>query len=637
MGRDQVRGQLTKAETAMREHLAKAETKFAVQASNVEAAVHAQLAGLDSAISMQGKKHTTLEHRIAELEGTQGKKYVTMEDQLASLAENHLTLDEFREFCDGIKLAMHNKTQEVAKNTQAQLKDVEAWMREQGTRADNLESGLRKMESNITRTVSGVKETAESMQADLNKLRNYIKTETSLAKTVADMRENSDGIQAQVTRLQNTLKQQGVRVNDVDVILADLQEKVGRLDFKERTAVTKERLADLNAQTPPEVSRRAIELEHEDLGAHRLGLASLGHVAAQAHPDPEAGAIQQARKAQNESIQNMENTLRSIRQKLEDVQDNHLTIDEFGEFATGMAGAHERVWKRFEDMILDIQQTLANNARTTRGKDDAALIANMQQAEAMITDFFEQVSAVRMAMSPGLDAQSERAFQSMQAQVAQIERSNEIHASSITGIQSQLTRISELVMARRSSANSIDRNISIGTHVPHERLVELETAMKGLLSAEEFREFKYSIENAISAVAESARTMQTRLDVFDSPFKQSFQIRSKVSIEAAMKEVALVMADVQTRVSKIDGTTPKVVADRRDAVMDSKVDVSRVLRIENVVEDLSGRLEQKADLARVERGEVSLNGVQTKLSSVEEVVGELADAMTAYLELPRQS
>merc|ERR1712232_307787 len=147
MGRDQVRGQLTKAETAMREHLAKAETKFAVQASNVEAAVHAQLAGLDSAISMQGKKHTTLEHRIAELEGTQGKKYVTMEDQLASLAENHLTLDEFREFCDGIKLAMHNKTQEVAKNTQAQLKDVEAWMREQGTRANNLESGLRKMES----------------------------------------------------------------------------------------------------------------------------------------------------------------------------------------------------------------------------------------------------------------------------------------------------------------------------------------------------------------------------------------------------------------------------------------------------------------------------------------------------------
>merc|ERR1712216_1092972 len=120
----------------------------------------------------------------------------------------------------------------------------------------------------------------------------------------------------------------------------------------------------------------------------------------------------------------------------------------------------------------------------------------------------------------------------------------------------------------------------MGAHVPHERLVEL--------SAEEFREFKYSIENAISSVAESARTMQTRLDVFDSPFKQSFQTRSKVSIEAAIKEVALVMADVQARVSKIDSTTPKVVADRRDAAMDSKADVSRVLLIENVVEDLNG-------------------------------------------------
>merc|ERR1712232_1264579 len=118
-----------------------------------------------------------------------------------------------------------------------------------------------------------------------------------------------------------------------------------------------------------------------------------------------------------------------------------------------------------------------------------------------------------------------------------------------TGIQSQLTRISELVLARRNSATNADRNTSIGTQMPHgrpveletamqghlsaehERLVQLETAMKGHLSAEEFQEFKYSIENAISAVAESARTMQTRLDGFDSPFKQSFQTRSKVSAE----------------------------------------------------------------------------------------------------------
>jgi len=112
-----------------------------------------------------------------------------MEDQFAALAEKYLSMDEFCDFCDVIKLAMHNKTQEVANNMQAQFKDVEAWMRDQGTRVDNLESSLREMASNIT-------------------------TETTLVKTVADMRES---VQEQVTRLQNTLKQLGARVNDTAV------------------------------------------------------------------------------------------------------------------------------------------------------------------------------------------------------------------------------------------------------------------------------------------------------------------------------------------------------------------------------------------------------------------------------------
>jgi len=390
-------------------------------------------------------------------------------------------------------------------------------------------------------------------------------------------------------------------------------------------------------------------------------------------------------------VRSMEDKLRSIRQKLEHVQDNHLTIDEFGEFATGiagaiekvqdnhltvdefgefatgMAGAHERVWKRFEDMITDIQRTLANNASATKEDIDSATAASVQKAELMITDFFEQLSGMGSSTSPKADVESERALQSVQAQVADtaaqvanIERNNAVHASSITGIQAQLTKINELVMARRESAKSTERRPSKGSAGAHERLVGIETMMKGHLNSEEFRKFKSYIEVAVSEVAELAQTMQTRLDDFDNPFKSNITLdeyKVPTSIEGALKEIAGVVADVRARVYTIESSTQVQVSgsgDRADEMksddtrhhltsiassLDSKADVSRVLQMENAVQDFNTRLNHiitiinaKADAARVERGEVSITQTQTKITSIEEVVSELADAMTAYLE-----
>lgn len=433
-----------------------------------------------------------------------------------------------------------------------------------------------------------------------------------MTKAVAGIRENADGMQAQLSRLDRAQK-------DAAAMITGIEEQFESIELRHE------------AQLPPTATRRDIELRNGELGVHRLGLANLGHLAVKAHhvADPLTGRLDEA----HDSIKSIEQKLQSIRETLEHVQDNHLTVEEFGEFATGMAGAHERVWKRFEDTIRDIQKTLANN---NNAATDTTTNAGVQRAEVMITDFFEQLSNMGVGKSPELAAEHTQTFQSMQAQVAHIEKSHALQTAGIAGIQAQLAKINELVMARRESATT-GRRQSIGTQ---ERLVGIETMMKSHLNSEEFQEFRNFIEFAVTEVTELAHAMQARLNNFESPLKSKSTVA--ISIEGVLKELTGAITDIQKRVHTIESIKGQVkVGDDKEAStsLDGNADTARVLLIESAVEDLRVKLKNtvtlvhaKAETARVERAEASITGVQAKVAGIEEVVSELADAVTAYLE-----
>jgi hypothetical protein len=161
-------------------------------------------------------------------------------------------------------------------------------------------------------------------------------------------------------------------VQDAELTVRNIQEKMDNVEcvaieaFIGNISTPKAPHLDSPASPPSRPpSRRNVELQHKELGIHRLGLASLGPLA-QGSAGPHPPASFEISMQPLNSINYIETKLGSMREKLEYVEESHLNIDDFKEFAHGLASAHQQIWSRLDDLgtIQEKLEDLKDNQLT---------------------------------------------------------------------------------------------------------------------------------------------------------------------------------------------------------------------------------------------------------------------------------